>query len=201
MQQINNGFAACYELGKDGRVFNTTTKKYIKCDNKHCYTLKTEEGSNKKISLKKLYKLVYDANYCIDTIENITPQEEWREIAGTGGNYYASSEGRIKSLAGYEALILKHYINDKGYHKVHIVIEGQRCCKLVSRLVAAAFLDAPQSIDCQLHHLYGKDDNRACALQWLTPAEHRAVHSKMREQEKEQEENGSSTKPTNIDNK
>ena len=189
MQQINNGFEACYMLEQDGRVYNAATKNYLKCDSKHCYTLKKTEGKNKRVSLKTMYKIVYNKIYCIDTIENITEQEEWREIPNTDGTYLASSEGRIKSLAGYEALILKPYITAAGYHKVHIVVEGQRSCKLVSRLVAAAFLLPPASIDMQLHHKNGKDDNRAASLVWVTPAEHRAIHAAQREQEKEQQSN------------
>lgn len=184
MKQINNGFAACYYLTEKGQVYNEQTKRYLNADNSHRFQLKTEEGNYKKIHLKPLYQLVFNKNYCIDTIENL-PGEEWKPIANTKELYFISNMGRCKSLQGYEAIILKeNYV--KGYARVDIVEESGRSSKLISRLVAAAFLLPPKSIDCQLHHKNGKQDNRAEALEWLTPQEHRELHRKLKN-EKEQD--------------
>lgn len=57
--------------------------------------------------------------------------------------YYISSKGRIKSLQGYETIILKPFANQGGYARVDIVESGKRQTKLVHRLVAAAFLPFP----------------------------------------------------------
>lgn len=181
MKQVNNGFEACYYLTEDAKLYNSNTKCYIK-RNENSYCIMTTEGKRKKISIKKLYMLVYNKIYCEDNIMDIQG-EEWKEIEGTDSKYYVSNKGRIKSKAGYNAIILKPLISDKGYHKVHIFYGKQRSSKLISRLVAAAFLDAPKSIECQLHHIDGnKSNNAANNLVWLTPAEHRAAHAKKKEE-------------------
>lgn len=179
MKQINNGFDACYYLTEDARLYNNITKSYIK-PNGNSYAIMTAEGKRKKISIKKLYKLVYNKIFCEDSIEDIEG-EEWKEIEGTENKYYISNKGRVKSKAGYNAIILQQYITDKGYAKVTITQYGERCCKLVSRLVAAAFLLPPESIEYELHHINGTLDNSADSLVWLHPKEHRELHLKLRE--------------------
>ena len=86
----------------------------------------------------------------------------------------------MKSYSNYEAIILKpSYV--RGYERVDIYQEGSRCGKLITRLVAAAFLLPPAALDMQLHHKNGiKTDNRKENLVWLTPAEHRAEHKRMK---------------------
>ena len=182
MQQINNNFASCYYLTREGTVFNSSTNKTIKADSSHMFKLKTEQGAYKKISLKELYKKVYNEPYCIDDIPNLE-NEEWKPVERTENVYWISDKGRVKSLAGYKAIILKpNYIN--GYERVDIVQDGSRSSKLISRLVAAAFLLQPAAIDMQLHH---KNGQRSCNtkenLEWLTPQQHKAAHKKMKEQE------------------
>lgn len=190
MQQINNNFAACYYLTKEGQVFNSSTNKYLKADDRHSFRLKTLENKYKRISLRELYKLVYDEWFCIDDIENLE-NEIWKPIERTDNKYWISDKGRVKSLVNYEAIILKTNLVN-GYERVDIVQEGSRSSKLISRLVAAAFLLPPAALDMQLHHINGlKTDNRKENLQWLTPAAHREEHKKIKEQQqKEIEQNG-----------
>ena len=133
----------------------------------------------KKITLRELYKIVFDKYYVIDNIEDLE-EENWKPIERTNNIYWISDKGRVKSYSNYEAIILKpSYV--RGYERVDIYQEGSRCGKLISRLVAAAFLLPPAALDMQLHHKNGiKTDNRKENLVWLTPAEHRAEHKRMK---------------------
>lgn len=173
METIENEFAPYYSLTKAGELFNTQTNKQLKPDSSYCFRLKTLSGNYKKISLKALYKLVYGEIFCIDNIPDLIG-EEWRAIPNT--DYLASSKGRIKSLKGIEARILKPSIC-KGYERVDLVINGEKYSKLVARLVALCFLDAPENAEQQLHHKDGnKRNNASNNLEWLSPEEHRARH-------------------------
>lgn len=180
MKQIQNGFADYYYLSEKGEVYNAQTKKYLKACNSHC--LKLDNGSEKNISTKKLYMLVYGKVFCNDDIPDLEG-EEWRDVVDTQGYYQVSNMGRIKSLQGLNAVLLKPYKNKAGYVRVDIMQAGQRQQRLVQRIVADAFLPPPPSIDYQVHHkTFNKEDNRAAALEWLSPAEHRKKHIEKRKQ-------------------
>lgn len=184
MQQINNNFQEYYYLTKDGKVYNSKTKRYIKIDAKHSFKLKKKDNTYSKISLKSLYKLVYKENYCNDSIESFEG-EVWKPIDRTNNIYWISNKGRVKSLYGYNAIILKpNYV--KGYSRVDIVQDGSRYSKLISRLVAAAFLLPPEEIDMQLHHIDGnKQNNNSDNLIWLTIAEHKKMHRELNKRKEE----------------
>lgn len=180
MKQIRNGFSNCYSMDSNGNVYNTDNGKTIQAYNNR-YKLRTLEGEIKSISKKRLYRMVYGKEFCIDKIETLEG-EEWKEIGGTKGCYYVSNMGRIKSYNGYEAIILNPYMAKNGYKRVDIVQKEQRLSKLVHRLVAAAFLLQPTEIDMQLHHIDGnKENNAASNLLWVTAAEHVKIHRKLRE--------------------
>lgn len=187
MKQINNGFDAAYWLTEEGKVYNKLEKRCLSIDNKHTFNLKTVEGNRKKITLKALYKLVYNKEYCLDTIESLEG-EQWKVIENTNNTYWISNKGRVKSYKYYDARILKPNIIN-GYYRVDIMTAEGRSSKLISRLVASAFLVLPASIDMELHHIDGnKLNNDASNLVWLTKAEHTKIHKKMREASKELEE-------------
>lgn len=180
MEQIGNGFAACYYMDINGEVYNTDNGKQVQ-PNINKYRIKTTDGEWKSISKKKLYRMVYGKEFCIDTIADLEG-EEWREVKDTNGCYYVSNMGRIKSYNGYEAAILKPYIATNGYKRVDIVQNGQRFSRLVHRLVAAAFLLPPVDIDMQLHHIDEHKENNCCDnLMWVTAAEHYKIHKEIRE--------------------
>ena len=191
MQQINNGFDTCYFLTREGKVYNKTTGNYLTLNN-YSYSLKTTEGKYKKITLRKLYKLVFNENYVIDNIENLEG-EEWKPVERTEEKYWISNKGRCKSYKGLEAIILRpNYLN--GYQRVDIIQDGSRASKLIHRLVGAAFLMQPKYSDMILHHKNGiRDENSVENLEWLTPAEHKKVHKEMKELEKG-EHNGEASK-------
>ena len=183
MKQINNGFANYYYLSEDGQVYNSQRNKYVKPQENHQFKLRTETSGYKSISLKNLYKKVYNKNFCEDTLPDLS-NEEWRVIKNTNSLYHVSSLGRVKSYQGYNAIILKPFYNDNGYLRVEIVQDGKKQTKLVHRLVAAAFLPMPEDIDYQLHHING---NRFCNasdnLQWLSPSDHKKIHLLMNRKE------------------
>lgn len=176
MKQLNNGYAAYYYLLEDGRIYNADKNKYIDPDNRHQYKLKTEDGKFKCISLKSIYKLLYNKQYYNDFIDSLD-DEVWREIESTDGLYYISNKGRVKSCQGYNAILLKPYKAKGGYGRVDIIQNGKRVSKLVHRLTAAAFLPLPDSIDHQLHHKdFNKDNNAADNLEWLSCQDHSKKH-------------------------
>ena len=100
MKQIKNGFAEYYYLSEDGTIYNSAADKTIKPNREHTFIIRTINNKRKKISLKTLYKLVYDKNYCIDNIKDLD-NEKWKQIDDTDNNYYISNYGRVKSLHGY----------------------------------------------------------------------------------------------------
>ena len=110
MIQINKGFEEYYYLKEDGTIYNAKTNRTLKPDKKHLYKLKLKASGYKKISIRTIYKDLYNKPFCKDDIEDLE-DEEWREIDGTNGYYLISNMGRIKSLQSYNAIILKPYSN------------------------------------------------------------------------------------------
>lgn len=47
--------------------------------------------------------------FCIDEIENLSG-EEWKPIENTDNKYFISNYGRVKSYCGYNAIVLKPYL-------------------------------------------------------------------------------------------
>lgn len=177
MKFINHCFADYYYLLENGTVYNKNTNQIIQPDKNHMFILKTSQNYKKKISLKTLYNIVYHKPFSIDNIEDLK-NEEWKEINSTNGFYYISNKGRIKSLYGYNVILLKPFSNKEGYERVDIVENGNRRTVLVHRLVAQHFLPFPQNIDMQLHHKdFDKKNNSVNNLQWLTASEHKKKHN------------------------
>ena len=178
MKQINNGYAEQYYLLEDGTIYNAKTDQIIQPSDEHTFILRTADNHRKKVSLKPLYKLVFNKNYCKDDIKDLD-NEEWKIIEDTDGFYLISNKGRCKSLKGYYSRLLKPFNNKSGYARVDIVENGKRETRLVHRLVAAAFLPYPKSLKMQLHHKdFNKDNNAADNLEWLAAADHYKIHNK-----------------------
>ena len=199
MKQINNGFKSCYYLTEEGYIYNADSNKNIYPNNKN-FRLKKEDDSTVKISLKKLYYLVFEKHYCIDNIKDLD-NEVWKEIDNTNGTYLVSNKGRVKSIKGYEAIILKPMINHSGYLKVELLQDKQRVIKFIHRLVAAAFLETPQNIDMQIHHIdFNNTNNCAENLKWLNVVQHRLVHNEHRKELKNNGNSNNSTKSKDNNN-
>ena len=194
MRPINNGYAEYYYLTTDGKVYNSKTNRYMIADHKHSYKLLLTDGSYKRVSLKNIYKLVYNKVFCIDNIKSLD-NEIWKEIEDTEGYYFISNYGRVKSLYKYEAAILKPSTTVSGYERLQIKQDGLINNKLVHRLVAAAFLPAPENIEWQLHHKdFNKLNNHVNNLEWLSYKDHLQKH-----REREAITNASSKSKTDHD--
>ena len=195
MKQVNNGYAAYYYMTEDGNVYNAATKKTMLPDKRHKFRLKKEDGKTQQIAQRVLYRKVYNMSLCRDRIKSLEG-EQWKEVQQSEGLYYVSSKGRIKSMQGYEAIIMKPYKNVAGYERVDITQYGIRRSALVHRLVAAAFLPLPKDIEMQLHHKdFNNRNNAVDNLEWLTPEEHKAKH------ERRYKEDGSTKPEKNTDRK
>ena len=92
-----------YYLTNDGKVYNSQSGKYLSADKKHCVKLLREDKSRRTVTIKHLYKLVFNDVYSEDNIKDLD-NEEWKVIDDTGNTYYVSNKGRIKSKAGYKAI-------------------------------------------------------------------------------------------------
>lgn len=105
-----------YQINAAGTIKDTKTGSNVKPieNTKHKYYLVNDTGKGLNVGLKRVYNLVFNREYCIDTIEDL-PGEEWKPIAGTKEKYFVSNKGRVKSLYRYEAKILKPFDNGNGY--------------------------------------------------------------------------------------
>lgn len=93
--------------------------------------------------------------------------------------YQISNMGRVLSNKRQVPIILKTYPNNRGYHLVHFRISGKRRALTVHRLVADIFLKNIDPTKTTVNHHFGKDDNRATSLSWMTQSENstHAVHN------------------------
>lgn len=180
MKQLNNTYKDYYYLCEDGTIYNSDTDTIIKPDKRHLFYLITADNKRKSVSLKPLYRELYNKEYCKDDIKDLKG-EEWKEVAGSRGKYFVSNMGRIKSLQRYSAKILNPYSNQGGYLRVDIDIDSHRSSMLVHKLVASAFLSFPDRIDMQIHHIdFNLCNNAANNLEWLTATAHRKKHTERR---------------------
>lgn len=179
MKQINNGYLPIYYLKKDGTIYNTASGKTMKPNHKHSFYLKTVDGKLKTVSLKTIYREVFNLPFCEDKIKDLEG-EQWKVISGTDGTYWVSNLGRVKSYQGYEAIIMKPRI-ENGYERIDIVYPSGRASKMVHKLVANEFLPMPPTMEYQLHHKnYKAQDNRADNLIYMLKWEHIKLHTEER---------------------
>lgn len=83
-------------------------------------------------------------------------EEIWLLIASLGGQYEASSHGRIRNAKS--GRILAGWLNEDGYRRVTASVDGKRKSPYVHRLVAEVFYD-PCPEDLQVRHLDGDPAN------------------------------------------
>lgn len=184
MKQINNGFADYYYITEDGKIYNSKIKEFC-FQNKTKFNLITEDGKRKAVNLKSIYKLVYGKNFCIDNIENLK-NEQWKYIDNTEESYMISTYGRVKSLKGYKARILKVRLVQNTYYRVDIQINNNKRSKLIHKLVAEAFLTNDKGTDVEIHHKdFNPLNNHVDNLQYLTYEEHHRVHNEQRKPPKD----------------
>ena len=187
MNKQLSGFSKSYYLTESGSVFDTSKNKYVHFDERHRFWLRQEDEITRvRVSLKDLYRQAYGKEFCIDNIMDLEG-EIWKPVARTEERYLVSNLGRVKSLTGYYARILKPN-TPHGYEQVDIMYDNERFTRSVHRLVAYAFLGIPEDPEMELHHINGcKNDNRVENLIWLTPQEHRKAHMVLKERNKDEQ--------------
>lgn len=115
--------------------------------------------------------------------------ELWRPIAGLESRYEVSDRGRVRTLSTYRlryrGLILKPWIQNKGYHYVshRDTSTHRRICYAVHRLVLDAFV-GPCPDGKQVAHGDGNPcNNHISNLRWATAKENiadRTMHGRTR---------------------
>ena len=166
-----------YLLSESGEVINQKNNRKLKPDNKHCYRLMLKSGKAKGFSLKTLMREVYDTNFYYDNTTSLEG-ELWRYVPNTNELYMCSSKGRIKSLRGIEAIIMKPALTKKGYLRLQIALpDGSLVNKFIHTLVCETwFPDKPLDEKHCCHHIKSKLINDIESLQVLTKEEHIKVH-------------------------
>ena len=86
-------------------------------------------------------------------------------------HYCISNMGRVVSNKREVPIVMRTYKQNRGYHLVHFRIDGKRKALTVHRLVALIFLKNTDPSKVTVNHEFGKDDNRAQSLSWMTYSE------------------------------
>jgi hypothetical protein len=105
-----------YKISRQGVILDARSNKQQApiAGKPYTYLLYNKAGRRQQIGLKRVYREVFNAEYCQDSTQDITG-EEWTLVAGTNGKYFVSNKGRVKSYCGYDARILKPFDNGRGY--------------------------------------------------------------------------------------
>ena len=120
---------------------------------------------------KKLLELGLKAETSdISSQHIVSPEyEEWRDIKGFEGKYKISSLGRVMSL-NYQrkgvAIIMKVWIDKRGYCSVNLRRDGKPHSYAIHRLVAEAFLDNPNNLPVVNHLDENPTNNFVFNLEW-----------------------------------
>ena len=166
-----------YYITNDGIVYQITNQQQQKQDKRHRLLLKNNNGKCERIPIKKLYRKVFNKEYCIDTIKSFEG-EEWKPISNTKEKYFVSSFGRVKSYCGYNAIILKQFTQKSGYLEVKINNKNIK----THQLVAQAFCEnryKNTNIKIEIHHKdRNRQNNNADNLEILSITEHHKKHNR-----------------------
>ena len=95
-------------------------------------------------------------------------QLEWKVIPDYGNMYLVSNYGDIKSLKNGHEKILSQMTSRDGYKTVYLTKFGKSKTKLVSRLVAQAFIPNPNNLPEVNHKDEDKSNNKIDNLEWCT---------------------------------
>lgn len=87
-------------------------------------------------------------------------------------DYLISNMGIVVSMKYGRPRVLKTYKNNRGYHCVDFMLNGNKIKKTVHRLVALIFVKNVDPLKNSVNHNLGdKNDNRASSLSWMTDSE------------------------------
>lgn len=106
-------------------------------------------------------------------------EREWKPIPKFEGWYEVSNFGEVRSVdrevnhktsgkSFRKSVMLRPKIGKHGYKEVVLIMNGERHCCRVHKLVALAFLPNPLNLPCINHLNEDKSDNRVCNLEWCT---------------------------------
>lgn len=102
--------------------------------------------------------------------------EIWKEVPNTAGKYEASNHGNIRStwlLNGKPyTKLMKTVLDERGYAKLTITLNGKKTCTRAHILVCKAFHGLPPSFKHTVNHKDGnKTNNIPENLEWMTKSE------------------------------
>lgn len=161
------GYQGDYCITEQGLIIDTASQSLLTESKSGRYKLISNDGKTVYRAVKPLYRQAFGKEYALDKIDNLEG-EVWKPI-DSGGKYYISNLGRIKSYQYREAKLLKPYPNQYGYLRVDIQTDHRRTY-LVHQLVALAFVpnDNPIEKDTIDHIDLDKTNNRSDNLRWLS---------------------------------
>lgn len=90
--------------------------------------------------------------------------------------YVISNMGRVRSLKRNVHILMKQYLINSGYYTVHFRVGGRRIARTIHRLVADIFLKNIDPKKITVNHEFGKQDNRASSISWMTQVEN-SIHA------------------------
>ena len=99
--------------------------------------------------------------------------EIWKPIKGFERIYEVSNLGNIRNARN---ILLKGYVNNKGYHCIDLTIDGIRSKHLRHRLVMLAFVPNPKNLPEVNHIDENKANNALSNLEWCSRS-HNKQHS------------------------
>lgn len=147
----------------------TCTKCKIEQDIENFYIRRTRNNQRKSICKECESKSKAKPVEIVPDLEG----EIWKDIEGFEGIYLVSNLARVKRIMHRKNptnTLMESSLNGGKYHRHSLCLNGKRYERLLSRLVAIAFIPNPENKP-EVNHLNGKDDNRACSLEWSTTKE------------------------------
>ena len=125
-----------------------------------------------RIKYEEDYRPAYNAlmtcyPFTLDDLDD----EIWKPIAGYEEFYHVSNYGRIKSFKRKKPIILTPALNQNGYLRVHLSLDGKKKNFFVHILVATAFIPNPDNKPEVNHRIGWKLNCYVGNLEWSTREE------------------------------
>lgn len=116
------------------------------------------------------------------TMLNDFPPDEWVEIPGYMGMYFAHESGFIKSIyPPYPPRIILGSKDKSGYLQLSMIQNGKKVKRKIHRVIASVFHPNPEN-KLQVNHLdFDRTNNAKSNLQWATSkedADHKVLNNR-----------------------